>query len=254
MPLKDRLRRAAGAPLRRYIDPRLGGIDARVAAAGSEARAELARARVDVLDELDRRFSQMAYDLAAVSRAHTESIGYVAAELSRLQTRLGDEVDALRAEVAAGPAQRRTAATDAYALRALAPLAPGARVLAVGHGLDLAPLYLAALGHRVTVLAERRYPLEHAHLEAVIGGLDDAGAGDGYDAVLLAPGAGDAAAAARRLAPGGLLVAGLPESAPGALDGLEELDRAGARRNGNGGWTLTEPQSSELLLLTARRP
>jgi hypothetical protein len=238
MGLTERLRRAAGAPLRRYLDPRLQSVDARVLTAGTEARADIARAKVELLEELDRRFGQMAYDLAAVSRAHVESIGYVAAELARTQATLGDELAALREEVAAGPALR-TAATDAYAVRGLAPLPAGSRVLAAGHGPDLAPLHLAALGHRVTVVAARPYPFEHANLEAMTGRVADLPAGDHYDAVVLAPGAdGELEGALERLAVGGILVAGV-EPPLERLDGLEELDRAGA---------------GELLLLTARRP
>jgi hypothetical protein len=104
------------------------------------------------------------------------------------------------------------------------------------------------------VLAAQPYPLAHANLQVVVGALGDLGADDAYDAVVLAPGEQEIAAARERLAAGGLLVAGVPAGALDPLDGLELLDRAGVHRNGNGGWALGERETPELLLVTARRP
>jgi hypothetical protein len=244
MPLGQRLKRAAGTPLRQFFDRRFSALDTHVLQSSEQARGEFTRATDSLVGELDRRFERISFDVATVSRAHTESMSYVAAEIARLEATLSSEIDDLRRALAGDDAQL----LEPYTLRALAPLPAGSTVLAVGHGTERGPLQLAALGHRVTALAAQPYPFAHAQLEVVTGTLDDFRAPEPFAALVIK--AGDAAslrAAADVLAPGGLLVAHVDEPLE-RVDGFELLDQSAA-----GGETVGDAPTSGPALVTARR-
>ena len=235
MRIGDRAKRLAGAPARQFFDRRFSAVDARVDAAAIGARDEIAVAGRKLVEEVRTRLDEVALDVAAVSRAHLESMSYVAAELSRLESTLGGELARMSERLvlasSAGDA-------DPYAVHALAELPSGARVLTVEHHLERAPYYLATLGYRVTALGEDPYPAAHTNLERVVGELGDL---DGpFDAVVLAPHARvPLTEAAALVGAGGLVVTGAPGDREPDIDGLELIDRS-ADQAGN-------------LLLTMRR-
>lgn len=228
MRIGDRAKRLAGAPARQFFDRRFSAVDARLDAAAIDARDEIAVAGRKLLEEVSTRLDELALDVAAVSRAHLESMSYVAAELSRLESTLSGELTRLSERLvqasSAGDA-------DPYAVHALAELPPGARVLTVEHHLERAPYYLATLGYRVTALGEDPYPVGHPNLDRVVGELGDL---DGpFDAVVVASHARVPLRDVTALvAAGGLVVIGAPEDTEPDIDGLELIDRS-ADQTGN---------------------
>jgi SAM-dependent methyltransferase len=60
-----------------------------------------------------------------------------------------------------------------YVFRALAPLAPGSRVLDVGAAESTLAFSLASLGFQTTALDLRAYPLSHPQLEVVVGRIEE---------------------------------------------------------------------------------
>jgi hypothetical protein len=265
--MRQQLKQALGAPAARFFDRRFAAIDTRLTAAAATTRAEIARATGQLLADLDTRFQRVALEVAIVSRAHGESVGYVATELARLDQRFFGEIQALREEVlAAPPRQRPTIVSDPYVIQAVGRLEPGQRVLAIGFRSGLAPVWLAAMGYRVTALADGAFPVSHHNLEAVVGALGELAPREPavYGAAVLSSElgvdddtvAGLLAAAHRLLAPGALLVmTGTPEATAvlaGSTD-WETLDRSAAALNGSGSWSVTREQSPHLVMITAQR-
>ncbi len=133
-----------------------------------------------------------------------------------------------------------------FVFAALAGLTPPARVLDVGGSESTVGLSLATLGHDVTVVDPRGYPLVHPRLAAVAGRLDELDPSlGGFDAAVALSaiehfglgGYGEAAggrldlaaveALRARLRPGGLLALTVPFGAP-RVDEFERVyDRAG---------------------------
>lgn len=72
----------------------------------------------------------------------------------------------------------------AYALRAIASLTPGARVLVVGATESSLSLSLASIGFQVTAVDPRPYPHSHPNLTKVIGGVESIEYAELYDAIL----------------------------------------------------------------------
>lgn len=72
-----------------------------------------------------------------------------------------------------------------FAMRALARVEPGSRILDFGSSENSIALSLAALGYRVTALDLRKYPFRHPNLEAVASPLEEWEAPEAsFDAVL----------------------------------------------------------------------
>jgi hypothetical protein len=260
MPLTQRLRDRAGAWLHTFVDRRIRAANAPVLSAAESARSELSRGRQELLGELEQRFQQMAFDLATASRAHAESVSYVAAVLARLEHQLGGEIRVLGEQLAASTAGRRdSAASDPYTVRALSPLERGARILVIEPGLDFAPVSLAALGYHVTVLGEQPYPMTHGNLDVVVGSVGDLRTSR-YDGLVLGAETAERVeqALARRdelLGARGLLVLRLAREAARAadrLEGFEVIDRSVATSNSNGGWAIDGEAEPGVLLVTAR--
>lgn len=72
-----------------------------------------------------------------------------------------------------------------FVYAALAELPVGSRIIDVGSTESPVALSLASLGHRVTALDPRPYPLEHANLEVHIGPLETYQTDDTFDAAVL---------------------------------------------------------------------
>jgi Methyltransferase domain len=179
----------------------------------------------------------------------------------------------------------------AYALRALAPLTPGARILDVGATESTLALSLAALGFSVTALDPRPYPMAHPNLEIAAATVDDWQGSRGFAGVVAistlehigtgeygqaAVESGDAAALARLrelTSEGGLLVLTTPYGSHDGGTGARSYDRARleellsdwevedltiAARLDETTWTPFEgpgePNAEAVALVTARRP
>jgi SAM-dependent methyltransferase len=178
-----------------------------------------------------------------------------------------------------------------YVMRALASLAPGARVLDVGAAESTLAFSLATLGYRVTALDLHPYPLQHPNLQAVEAAVQDWKAAETFEAVIclstiehIGLGAyGEAALdegadleAMRRIreltAPGGLLVLTAPFGPKGQtevqriydgpalkklLEGWDIEDLTVVRHVDPTTWVVADASSSEngehVALATARR-
>jgi hypothetical protein len=132
----------------------------------------------------------------------------------------------------------------AYALRALAPLMPGARILDVGATESTLALSLAALGFSVTALDPRPYPIAHPNLEIAAATVDNWQGSSEYAGIVLISTlehigtgeygqaeaeAGDAAALDRLgelTSEGGLLVLTTPYGSHDSGTGARSYDRA----------------------------
>jgi 2-polyprenyl-3-methyl-5-hydroxy-6-metoxy-1,4-benzoquinol methylase len=134
-----------------------------------------------------------------------------------------------------------------FALRAMARVPAGGRVLDFGSSESSLALSLASLGYRVTALDLRPYPFSHPDLEVVVSRLEDWDAAPGsYDAVVavstlehvglgwygdaVQDDGGDARALARLrelLAPEGVLVLTVPYGRAGVDDVQRRYDRDG---------------------------
>jgi hypothetical protein len=156
---------------------------------------------------------------------------------------------------------------SAFVMRALAAVAPGARVLDLGPEPGSRPLALASLGYRVTVLAPAPAPVPHPNLRhagADPGALDGL---DPFDAVVWTASAAarppDLDAARDRVAPGGLLVAGLPfdrQAIHRLAPGFDVLHLAVVRRIDATTWLPVDAEladdragEEQVALVTARR-
>jgi hypothetical protein len=247
-----RLRRTGATPVRRFFDPRFSAVGSQLSENASEMRADVARAEGRLLAELDRRMEQISFDLAASARGQLESMSYVAAELTRLESGLGGELRRLRAEAVATWAGRGLElVTQAYALRTLGSLPGGASVLAGGDATGPAALSLAILGHDVTLVAPEPLPLTHERVRLLAGEPAElAAAGRRFDAVVIAP-AADATVVSDLLTDGGIAVVALDGSTE--LDGLAVTERAGIRQGAAGDWLITSDNGSGPALVTAHR-
>jgi SAM-dependent methyltransferase len=143
-----------------------------------------------------------------------------------------------------------------FVFAALAGLSPPARVLDVGGSESTVGLSLAALGHDVTVVDPRGYPIAHPRLRSAACRLDELDpAADGFDAAVavsavehfglgsygLDPGGRlDLAALAelrRRVVPGGLLVLTVPFG-EARVDEFERVYDAGGLAELLAGWRI----------------
>lgn len=168
-----------------------------------------------------------------------------------------------------------------YAMRALAGLEPGARILDVGAGESTFALSLAALGFEVVALDPRGYPLAHERLRAVESALESWETDERFDAVTCIStiehlGVGEYGESRQRsgaderaleklrdlLEPGGLLVLTAPLGGPGyerarlaeLLDGWKVEDLTVIEQRGATEWAPAEgdPTGTAVALVTAR--
>ena len=188
MSVAARLKALLGWPLRRALDPRVRmtvhEIDARL---GSE---NLRRPTIhDRLDDLDRMGRDV---LAGLGWRDVPAPGGAlerldAAHAEYLNWASGPEGYAAQAGMwfnppvpvhhAAGRVEpllvNERIVEQPFVFGALAGLAPGARIVDVGGSESTVGLSLATLGHRVTVVDPRPYPLSHPNLEHAACRLDE---------------------------------------------------------------------------------
>jgi hypothetical protein len=273
MGLKSRVRiagRAATWPVRRFVDPRIAGLLQYL-----DARFDHINRRMDSLEgaafggldtgaatEATTLMGQTLAELLAHADQTDERLNRMAAALERLEGRASGSESIVEIT---------------YALRALARLTSGSKVLAVGGADSTLPLSLAALGTEVVVLDPTPTPLEHPKLRTVEAPLEKWKTDETFDAIVsLAASSLDAGAgAARRLRgmvkPDGLLILAAPLETQSqgngpTVDGkqLENLlagwtveDSAVAGRTNAGSWELRNADGKQLsrgdvLLVTAR--
>ncbi len=260
-----RAKRLLGWPLRRALDPRVAmtvhEIDARL---GSE---DLARPTVhDRLDDLDRIGRDM---LAGLGWRHVPAPGGALGELDAaraeyLNWATGPDGYASQGGVwfnppvpvhhVAGGVEpllvNERIVEQPFVFGALAALAAPARILDVGGSESTVGLSLATLGHRVTVVDPRAYPLAHpnlAHAACRLDELPDPAPALRFDAAVVlsavehfglehygldwADERADLVALARLrelVAPGGLLVLTVPFGAAASVDDFQRVyDEAG---------------------------
>lgn len=258
-----RLKRLLGWPLRRALDPRVAmtvhEIDARL---GSD---DLARPTVhDRLDDLDRIGRDMLAGLGwrDVPAPGGALDGLDAARAEYLNWATGPEGYASQGGVwfnppvpvhhVAGGVEpllvNERIVEQPFVFGALAALAPGARIIDVGGSESTVGLSLATLGHRVTVVDPRAYPLAHPNLVHAACRLDELPAPERrFDAAVVLSAVehfglehyglawsdprADLAALARLrelVAPGGLLVLTVPFGAEASVDDFQRVyDEAG---------------------------
>lgn len=176
-----------------------------------------------------------------------------------------------------------------FALRAISPLAAGAKVLDFGSSENSLALSLASLGYEVTALDVRRYPFDHPQLTVVACPIGEWQAEPGsFDAALCVStvehvglgwygdpkmGDGDREALdviADALRPGGLLVLTVPYGEPGQdalqrrydrvnldalLEGWELLERQIVERTDGTTWLpVDESRTHAVALVVSRKP
>jgi hypothetical protein len=252
MPVRQGLSRVLGAPVRRFFDRRFTAVDASVKQVAASTQTVVERELHTAVDPMHRRLDTLAHEISVVSRAQLESMSYVGNELRALDQRITDEMCDLRLALAQGSdAQGLDALAHPYAIRALASLDAGARVVTLGFDSSPTPLSLAALGFRVTAVGPRPYVHEHVNLDVVVGRPEELR--ERFDAVVWSHEPGQRGQrgidrlrrSVELLEPGGLVVlVGAPDDHLARSDGLELVDRTAAHLNGD------EPSP---VLLTARR-
>jgi pyridoxamine 5'-phosphate oxidase len=278
------LARLAGWPVRRLLDPRVRWTAALVNEHLSERvaglhrhlelledehrgiREKIAALRVDeLLARGPGRADELTDEIGRFLNWAEGHEGYAAQ--SELWFNPPVALDYRTAGVAARHVNERVV-EQPFVFAALAGLGPGARVLDVGGSESTVGLSLASLGHAVTVVDPRGYPLAHPGLEVAACRLDqlDPGLG-GFDAALALSavehfglghyaGSGEAgrldiaalSELRRRVRPGGLLVLTTPFGRP-AVDafervydaaGLDELLAGWQVERATGAWRLDE--------------
>jgi 2-polyprenyl-3-methyl-5-hydroxy-6-metoxy-1,4-benzoquinol methylase len=294
--MKEALKRVGRAllwPWRRFFDPRFQGIAAavnQVAASNAESTAILGRslseiqAATEEIQAATDGIQELQVTLAETRELAERASG---AYFERLATGSPEDLDASvahllnYAESHRGFAAQRQLwfnpplslayepkgvklvevnermAEVPHTYRALARLAPGARVLDVGATESTVALSLASLGYDVTAIDIRPYPLSHPRLRTVVGAIEEWSDEAVFDGVvclstiehigLPAYGAdrkpGADRAAMRRIheltAPGGLLVLTTRFGSPREDDFERTYDRA-ALEELLDGWTIDE--------------
>jgi hypothetical protein len=266
-------------PIRRILDPRFQGLAHQLAESHAQLNRQLEEARseatersfavreranaiehrqLEQLNTLDEVRGLVRSDLDAGSQAGS-IVGRSLAELQGSADRLDSRVKEVASAVGVGTANLR-AVQRAYALRASAPLAAGAKVLQAGRDDELCSA-LATLGFLVTLTDAEAAP-SHPNVsldgsspksfDAVIVLTDDGEIGDAHLGVR--PGGTFVLTARGDLASdGGRLKDWLAETLPGWR--IVDLTRLGAAA---GTWSPVEvgsPSSAEYAaLVTARRP
>jgi 2-polyprenyl-3-methyl-5-hydroxy-6-metoxy-1,4-benzoquinol methylase len=203
--MKDALKRVGRVllwPLRRFFDPRFQGIAAavnQVAASNAESTAILGRSLAEVQAATDR-IQELQVTLAETRELAERASGVY---FERLATGSPEDLDASvahllnYAESHRGFAAQRQLwfnpplslayeprgvklvdvnermAEVPHTYRALARLAPGARVLDVGATESTVALSLACLGYEVTAIDIRPYPLAHPRLRTVVAAIEE---------------------------------------------------------------------------------
>jgi hypothetical protein len=208
--LLKRIGRALLWPMRRFFDPRFGGIAEGVEAnvrATLDSTELLGRAIADVhasVQEANSRLMNVYIEAEKASGAYFERLlsgtpsdldGNAAALLNR-----EGRSDGLAAQaglwfnppvwvayrpggVWVGGVNER-AAEMPYVFRGLAGIGQGAHVLDVGATESTVALSLASLGYEVTALDPRPYPLAHPRLRSVVGTLEEWKPDVAFDAVV----------------------------------------------------------------------
>jgi hypothetical protein len=244
----ETLKRLLGWPLRRALDPRVQmtvhEIDARL---GSE---NLRRPTVhDRLDDLDRMGRDMLAGLGWRDVAHPggDLTGLDAPRAAYLNWAAGPEGYAAQAGLWFNPPEvllvNERVVEQPFVFEALATLAKPALILDVGGSESTVGLSLATLGHKVTIVDPRGYPLIHPNLRSEACRLDQlSDPGEPFDAAVVLSavehfglehyglGAIDGRMDLKALArlrelvkPGGLLVLTVPFAAQASVDDFQRV-------------------------------